>query len=168
MTVDNVHAVRARCGAAALARRPRLSQRPSQSVRLRRLPHGRRRTPSIADLTNLRAIVLHDVTRPIVNFSYAVDRALWGDAAVRLSRDERAAAHAERRPAVPARRWQLDADSARRRVRRRRALRRASDDDRGGRLHQRPLRSAVRDVLPARAAVRPPLDARRRRRAGRR
>lgn len=33
---------------------------------------------SIQDITNLRAIVLHDVTRPIVNFSYAVDRAIWG------------------------------------------------------------------------------------------
>jgi hypothetical protein len=33
---------------------------------------------SIHDVTNLRAIVLHDVTRPLVNFSYAVDRALWG------------------------------------------------------------------------------------------
>jgi protein O-mannosyl-transferase len=35
---------------------------------------------SIADLTNLRAIVLGAVTRPIVNFSYAVDRAAWGTA----------------------------------------------------------------------------------------
>ena len=33
---------------------------------------------SIHDVTNLRAIVLHDVTRPLVNFSYAVDRAIWG------------------------------------------------------------------------------------------
>ena len=36
--------------------------------------------PSIERVTNIRAIVLHDVTRPIVNFSYAVDRALWGAA----------------------------------------------------------------------------------------
>ena len=35
---------------------------------------------SIARLGDLRAIVLHDVTRPIVNFSYAVDRAIWGTA----------------------------------------------------------------------------------------
>jgi protein O-mannosyl-transferase len=35
---------------------------------------------SIARLGDLRAIVLHDVTRPIVNFSYAVDRAVWGTA----------------------------------------------------------------------------------------
>jgi len=35
---------------------------------------------SIAHLGNLRAIVLHDVTRPIVNFSYAADRAVWGTA----------------------------------------------------------------------------------------
>ena len=33
---------------------------------------------SIARLGDLRAIVLHDVTRPVVNFSYAVDRAVWG------------------------------------------------------------------------------------------
>ena len=33
---------------------------------------------SIQSLTNLAAIVMHDVTRPLVNFSYAVDRATWG------------------------------------------------------------------------------------------
>jgi hypothetical protein len=33
---------------------------------------------SIQRLVNLRAIVWHDVTRPLVNFSYAVDRAVWG------------------------------------------------------------------------------------------
>jgi hypothetical protein len=33
---------------------------------------------SIARLGDLRAIVLHDVTRPIVNFSYALDRRIWG------------------------------------------------------------------------------------------
>jgi hypothetical protein len=33
---------------------------------------------SIQRLGDLRAIVWHDVTRPIVNFSYAVDRAVWG------------------------------------------------------------------------------------------
>jgi hypothetical protein len=33
---------------------------------------------SIVRLTDLRAIVLHDVTRPLVNASYAVDRAIWG------------------------------------------------------------------------------------------
>jgi hypothetical protein len=33
---------------------------------------------SIARLADLRAIVLHDVTRPIVNFSYAADHAIWG------------------------------------------------------------------------------------------
>ena len=33
---------------------------------------------SLDHVGNLRAIVLHDVTRPVVNFSYAVDRALWG------------------------------------------------------------------------------------------
>jgi len=34
--------------------------------------------PSILTLTNIRAIVGHDMTRPLVNASYAVDRALWG------------------------------------------------------------------------------------------
>jgi hypothetical protein len=33
---------------------------------------------SIRSVTDLRAIFWHDVTRPIVNFSYAVDRAWWG------------------------------------------------------------------------------------------
>ena len=33
---------------------------------------------SIRSLLEPRAIVLHDVTRPLVNLSYAVDRAIWG------------------------------------------------------------------------------------------
>lgn len=33
---------------------------------------------SIGRLTDLRAIVLHDVTRPLVNLSYAIDRAVTG------------------------------------------------------------------------------------------
>ena len=33
---------------------------------------------SIASLTDLRTIVLHEVTRPLTNLSFAVDRALWG------------------------------------------------------------------------------------------
>src|SRR5207247_10562788 len=33
---------------------------------------------SIDRLADVRAIVLHDVTRPVVNLSYAIDRALWG------------------------------------------------------------------------------------------
>ncbi len=33
---------------------------------------------SLQRVGDLRAIVLHDVTRPLVNFSYAVDRTLWG------------------------------------------------------------------------------------------
>jgi len=33
---------------------------------------------SIAHLGDLRAIVLHDVTRPLVNLSYAIDRRAWG------------------------------------------------------------------------------------------
>jgi len=35
---------------------------------------------SIRCVTNLRAVFWHDVTRPVVNLSYAVDRALWGPA----------------------------------------------------------------------------------------
>src|SRR5439155_17873048 len=34
--------------------------------------------PSIRHLGNLRGILLYRVTRPIVNLSYAIDRALWG------------------------------------------------------------------------------------------
>ena len=34
--------------------------------------------PSITRLSDLRAIVLHDVKRPLVNLSYAVDYAIWG------------------------------------------------------------------------------------------
>ena len=33
---------------------------------------------SIAHVTDVRAIVLDAVTRPLVNFSYAIDRAMWG------------------------------------------------------------------------------------------
>src|SRR6185503_4467475 len=33
---------------------------------------------SIQSGTNLRAMLLYDVKRPIVNVSYAIDRALWG------------------------------------------------------------------------------------------
>src|SRR6185436_13029834 len=33
---------------------------------------------SLTQPIDLRAIVLHDMTRPITNFSYAVDHALWG------------------------------------------------------------------------------------------
>jgi len=36
--------------------------------------------PSIERLDNLRGIVLHDVTRPLVNLSYAIDRRVWGQA----------------------------------------------------------------------------------------
>jgi len=38
--------------------------------------------PSILNVANLQAIVLYDMTRPIVNFSYAIDRALWGAAPI--------------------------------------------------------------------------------------
>ena len=33
---------------------------------------------SLESLTDLRAIAFHEVSRPIVNFSYAVDRGIWG------------------------------------------------------------------------------------------
>jgi Flp pilus assembly protein TadD len=33
---------------------------------------------SIHSLTNLRAVLLHEMTRPVVNLSYAVDYAIWG------------------------------------------------------------------------------------------
>jgi tetratricopeptide (TPR) repeat protein len=34
--------------------------------------------PSLLNLTDIRTIVLHTVTRPLINFSYALDRAMWG------------------------------------------------------------------------------------------
>src|SRR3954464_9749849 len=34
--------------------------------------------PSITKLSDVRAIALHDVKRPLVNFSYALDYAVWG------------------------------------------------------------------------------------------
>lgn len=33
---------------------------------------------SLQNVADVRGIILHDVTRPIVNFSYAIDHALWG------------------------------------------------------------------------------------------
>ena len=103
--------------------------------------------------TDLRAICWHDVTRPVVNFSYAVDRALWGPApfgfhltnvllhmlnVVLLFR--------------LARRLRLDVIPA---FRCGGIARRASDDDRGRRLRQRPFGGPVRDVLAGRAAAAP-------------
>jgi hypothetical protein len=35
---------------------------------------------SIVRLSNVHAIVMHDVTRPLVNLTYAIDRAIWGTA----------------------------------------------------------------------------------------
>ena len=35
--------------------------------------------PSIEDVWAVRTIVYREMTRPVVNFSYAVDRAIWGD-----------------------------------------------------------------------------------------
>ena len=48
---------------------------------------------SLRDLSNLRAVFWHEVTRPLVNLSYAIDRAIWGPERVRVSPYERAAAH---------------------------------------------------------------------------
>src|SRR5262249_47721317 len=33
---------------------------------------------SLESLTHVRAIALHEVSRPLVNLSYAIDRAIWG------------------------------------------------------------------------------------------
>ena len=33
---------------------------------------------SLEDLSNLRGVLVHDATRPLVNLSYALDRAVWG------------------------------------------------------------------------------------------
>ena len=33
---------------------------------------------TIVDLTDVRALMLHDASRPIVNLSYAIDHAIWG------------------------------------------------------------------------------------------
>jgi hypothetical protein len=35
---------------------------------------------SLLDSSDVRGLVLHDVTRPVVNISYAIDRAMWGPA----------------------------------------------------------------------------------------
>ena len=35
---------------------------------------------SLTDISNVRAILWHEVTRPVVNFSYAIDQAIWGPA----------------------------------------------------------------------------------------
>ena len=34
--------------------------------------------PSLVDLSDLRGVLLHNLARPVVNISYAIDRALWG------------------------------------------------------------------------------------------
>ena len=124
--------------------------------------------PSLLDIPNLRAIAWREVTRPIVNFCYALDRRFWGPTpfgfhvtnvllhtlnvglvfllAWRWNEDWN-----YRRPADPSRSVRPSAASAA-------ALcRRAPDDDRGRRLHQRPLRGAVHDVLCSGAARDPPL-----------
>ena len=139
--------------------RRRVPERPPQSVRVRRLPHGRRRTPRLQSVTNVRAIVLGDVDAPDRQLLVRARPRGLGHRAVRLPCDQRAAAHAERRAPVSV--WRLRAGSSKTAlagVCRRRAVRGASDDDRSGRLHQRPVRSAVRDVLHARADERPPVD----------
>lgn len=45
--------------------------------------------PSIEDVGNVRAIVYREMTRPVVNFSYALDTALWGTPGVDRHQDLR-------------------------------------------------------------------------------
>jgi hypothetical protein len=33
---------------------------------------------SLGNPSDIRTLILHDVSRPVVNFSYAIDRAIWG------------------------------------------------------------------------------------------
>lgn len=47
---------------------------------------------SLVDLSNVRFVLLYSLFRPVVNVSYAIDRAMWGVHVVRLPRDQRRAA----------------------------------------------------------------------------
>ena len=149
-----------------------LSERAQQSVCVRRLPQRRRQCVSPRPGA-IRAIVVHDVTRPIANFSYAIDRAIWG-ARPTAFHVTSVLLHMLNVVLLFGLAWRLAARSwGRRRRRARRGcqteaggvrgggpVRRASDDDRGRRLHQRPVRGVLRDVVSARPPVRPPLDPR--------
>ena len=57
--------------------------------------------PSIDDVWAVQTIVYREITRPLVNFSYAVDRAIWGGSLFGYPRDQRAAACPQRAAAVP-------------------------------------------------------------------
>ena len=106
----------------------------------------------------MRAIVLGAVTRPIVNFSYALDRAVWGagpfgfhvtNVLLHMLNVVLLFQLAWRFENGPGARGLCGGDSARG----------APDDDRSRRLHQRAVRGAVRDVLHARDDERAPLAA---------
>ena len=127
----------------------------------------------IQDLADLRAIVLLEPTRPLINFSYAVDYGVWGlnpfgfhltnlllhvlnvmllfQVATRMVADRARSGLTE-----------IAKDPVRRRPRGGAGLCRAPADVAGRRLRGRAARVAVRHVRPARAAQRPPLAARRR------
>ena len=138
--------------------RSRVSERAPQSVRVRRLPYGRRehvdseRDESSRDL-------LHDVTRPVVNFSYAIDRALWGR---RRSASTSPTCCCTCSTSSCCFIWRGVWRAAGWRRFRSGIVGRASDDDGGGRLHQRAIGTAVRDIFPARRDVRSPVAGRRR------
>ena len=131
--------------------------------------------PSIEDIWEVSAIVYREMTRPVVNFSYAwtgrsAAAACWAttltnvllhvlnvlllfQVARRTVEDQQARHGGRARPA---------ADQGHGgRLHLGRHLRPPPDDDRGGGLHQRAIGSAVRGVLPRGAAGRAEVAARR-------
>ncbi len=146
-------------------RRSRLRQRARQSVRLRRPPPHRRKPIDSAAAQSAGRRAARGRAAGGEHLVRDRSRAL-GPVAGRLSCHERAAAHAERGAAVRVRAARHRA--GRQCVPRRGVVRRAPDDDAGGRLHQRPRRGVVHDVCSDGARRRAALDARRARRvAGR-
>ena len=128
--------------------------------------------PSILNGSDLQSVIVRDITRPLVNLSYAIDTMLWGQPAVRISRDQPAVPRPQRHARL------LGGTAGRRRPRASGrpaslgqrlthddrggcgpAVCDAPDDDSGRRLHQRPVRSGVLGVLPAGVPLRPALDA---------
>ena len=122
--------------------------------------------PSIEDVWAVTAIIYREMTRPVVNFTYALDRAIFGGSlfgyhltnvllhvvnvlllfhiARRAVEDQQARRRVGRRAPVD--------QGHGRGVHRRVDLRPAPDHDRSGGLHQRALGSAVRRVLSVGAA----------------
>ena len=47
--------------------------------------------PTIQAISDVRAIIIVDITRPLVALSYAVDTAIWGHEPPRVPRNQRAA-----------------------------------------------------------------------------